>query len=189
MPSLILASQSPRRAELLAQLNLSFSQFSPNIDETRQVDESIHDYMLRMASEKAKVGYQHNPNYIIIAADTAAEIDGQVLGKPQNLTESTAMLTLLSSKTHTILTSFAVFDGRKLHNEVVQSSVIMRSISPSDIKRYWQTGEPADKAGSYAIQGLGAVFVKEIKGSYSAVMGLPLFELAAALSDYNIKVF
>lgn len=187
--SLILASQSPRRAELLRQLQLDFQQFSPNIDETRKSAESIHDYMQRMAEEKAQVGYAAYPNHVVIAADTSAEVDGQVLGKPQNLAESAAMLKLLSGREHTILTSFALFDGRKLHSEVVTSSVIMRAILPSEIERYWHTQEPVDKAGSYAIQGLGAVFVKEIKGSYSAVMGLPLFELATALAAYNIKVF
>lgn len=189
MRQLILASQSPWRAELLRQLNLTFEQFSPSIDETKQPNESIDDYMLRMATEKAAIGYAAYPQHIVIAADTSAELDGQLLGKPQNLAESAAMLKQLSAKTHTILTSFAIFDGNKLHNEVVRTSVIMRPILPTEIEHYWQTREPTDKAGSYAIQGLGAVFVKEIKGSYSAVMGLPLFELANALMAYNVKVF
>lgn len=189
MSSLVLASQSPRRVLLLKQLNLDFLQMSPKIDEVKQTDESIDNYIQRMAIEKVMVGYQSYPNHIIIAADTCAVINDKILGKPQNLAESATMLTLLSGKTHIILTSFAIYDGNKLHNEVVASSVTIRDISPTEIKDYWQTGEPQDKAGSYAIQGLAAMFVKEIKGSYSAIMGLPLYELAKALSAYNIKFF
>ncbi len=186
---ILLASQSPRRASLLAQLGVNFSQMSPDIDESQQSGEPIEAFLKRLAIEKAQVGYQTHPNHLVIAADTCAEIDGVVIGKPKDLDDAISILLQLSGRAHHIYTSFAIYDGTKLHSEVVRSSVIMRSISITEIKRYWQTQEPADKAGAYAIQGLGAVFVERIEGSYSAIMGLPLFECAKALANFNVTIF
>lgn len=188
--TLVLASQSPRRQQLLTQLGLSFDMVIPAIDESFSNDESIVNYAKRMAREKAVMGFQKtdkNP-VIIIGADTCGEIDGVLLGKPQNIQDAQRLLRLLSSKRHCIHSAFALFDGVRLHSEVVTSYVTMRAISDDEILAYWHTGEPRDKAGAYAIQGLGAKFISHLSGSYSAVMGLPLFELANALQTFQTTV-
>lgn len=192
--SLILASASPRRATLLTQLGLSFSVAVPDIDESLIDGEAIADYAKRLAGEKAQAIAATMPcdNVVIIAADTCGEIKDnqhpQLLGKPTDKADAVRILSLLSGQTHHIHSAFAVFDGNRLHREVVTSSVTMKSLSHAEILAYWHTGEPADKAGAYAIQGLGAQFVKHLSGSYSAVMGLPLYELSCVLADYGIDL-
>lgn len=189
-PDLLLASTSPRRRELLQQLALSFSVCSPDIDESLQSGEAIADYARRMAQEKAYAAWQANmpqKRTVLLAADTCGELQGKLLGKPRDFDHAKALLTALSGNTHRIHSAFALFDGQRLHVQNVTSLVTFRAISAQEIHDYWQTGEPQDKAGAYAIQGQGAQFVAHLSGSYSAVMGLPLFELSQALKTYHIK--
>lgn len=194
--TLILASQSPRRQQLLQQLGLTFDTVIPDIDETLQLNESIDDYAKRLSYEKAVAGFSRwtsnnvgnvgkTNNVVVIGSDTCGEIDGQLLGKPTNFDDAKRLLRLLSGNRHAIHTAFSLYDGQRSHTEVVTSWVTMRTISDAEILAYWQTGEPCDKAGAYAIQGLGARFVSHLSGSYSAVMGLPLFELSMALDQYR----
>lgn len=189
-PDLLLASASPRRHELLQQLGLSFAVCSPDIDELHCADEAIADYACRMAREKAQAAWQQiqpaTPT-VLIAADTCGELDGELLGKPRDFANAQVMLRQLSGRVHHIHSAFALFDGQMLQVRNVISAVTFRNLSDDEIQRYWATGEPQDKAGAYAIQGIGAQFVAHLDGSYSAVMGLPLFELSQALNDYHIR--
>lgn len=187
---LILASASPRRQVLLRQLGISFDIAIPHIDETHHANESYEAYAKRMAIEKAQVVVKPRcpDNILVLAADTCGEIDGQLLTKPNDITDAKRLLRLLSGREHLIYSAFALTDGQRLHAEVVRSVVRMRVISDAEITAYWATGEPADKAGAYAIQGLGAQFVSQLSGSYSAVMGLPLFELSQALATYRFRL-
>ncbi len=184
-----LASASPRRVELLQQLGLTFTQVSVEIDERLRADEAIADYATRMAQEKVYSAWQQHgeEDCVILSADTCGEIAGQLLNKPDSYDDAKRILTRLSGNTHTIYSAFALFDGERLHVENVRLQVRFRPLSADDIKRYWATGEPCDKAGAYAIQGIGAQFVEHLDGSFSAVMGLPLFELAKALQDFDIR--
>ncbi len=190
-PPLILASASPRRAELLQQIQLDFTQRTVDIDESICDGEIIFHYAERMASEKAVVAWnsltdeEKSGNPIVLSADTCGEFAGQLLCKPVDYRDAQRILRLLSGNTHHIYSAFSLFDGNKQHTELVTSQVTFKQLSDAEILAYWQSGEPCDKAGAYAIQGLGAKFITHLSGSYSAVMGLPLFELLRALSDYR----
>lgn len=188
---LVLASQSPRRQALLQQLKLTFDCVNPNIAEQRHADEPIDAFAQRMAVEKAQAGAQqlNDSEAVVLGADTCGEIAGQLLAKPTDEADAKQLLQLLSGRTHRIYTAFALCQlNQPIYAEVVSSSVTFRQVSDEEITAYWQTGEPADKAGAYAIQGLGAQFVQHLSGSYSAVMGLPLFELSLALRRFGINV-
>ncbi len=188
---LILASASPRRAELLEQIQLDFTQRSVDMDESIHDGEMISHYAERMASEKALAAWnsltdeEKTDNPIVLSADTCGECEGQLLCKPVDYQDAQRILKLLSGNTHHIYSAFSLFDGDKQHTELVTSQVTFKELSDEEILAYWQSGEPCDKAGAYAIQGLGAKFVSHLSGSYSAVMGLPLFELSRALSNYK----
>lgn len=189
-PTLLLASASPRRRELLRQLRLDFSVLSPNIDESLKHGETVADYAYRMATEKARAAWQQaNPKQatVLLSADTCGELDGELLAKPDDFSDAQRLLRRLSGRSHTIHCAFALFDGQRLQVRNVTSTVTFRPLNDDEIQRYWYSGEPCDKAGAYAIQGLGAQFVAHLDGSYSAVMGLPLFELSQALAAYNIR--
>ncbi|MEP0073413.1 MAG: Maf family protein [Marinomonas sp.] len=192
---LVLASASPRRKELLSLLVKSFEVLPADIDETPKCHEQAEDYVLRMAVEKAKAAalkYQSLPtfdeNTIFIASDTSVIVDGVILGKPLNLDDSNRMLRLLSGRSHQVLTSLCVYHSKHQHflTKCVATDVTFRSISDVEIEQYWKSGEPQGKAGSYAVQGLGSVFVASLSGSYSAVVGLPLFETAQLLNQFGI---
>lgn len=187
---LVLASQSPRRQQLLTQLGLSFETVLPAIDESQQPHEVIIDYAKRLAYEKAVAGLQlaKSPDCLVLGADTCGEIAGQLLSKPADFADARRLLRLLSGKQHAIHTAFSLYDGRQSYTTVVTSWVSLREISETEIKAYWQSGEPQDKAGAYAIQGLGAQFVSHLSGSYSAVMGLPLYELSQAMGRWPDKL-
>ena len=180
---LILASQSPRRRELLLQLGINHQALHVDVDEAVQPDESAADYVTRLAAEKAWAGWHSQPENgpcAVLAADTAVVVDGQILGKPRDKDDGVAMLALLSGRTHEVYTGVALVDG-ELHTALSRSRVSFRSIAPNEVQAYWLSGEPVDKAGGYAIQGLGALFISRLEGSYSGVMGLPLFETADLL--------
>ena len=192
---IFLGSASPRRAELLAQIGLEYQVLVADIDETPRPAESAEVYVLRMAVEKAEAvlikTQDAHPALPVLAADTSVVIDGQILGKPGDQAEAMAMLARLSGRTHQVLTAVAVVEpgaeGRRASRLSV-NKVRFRQISEAERLAYWQTGEPQDKAGAYAIQGHAAVFIEHLEGSFSGVMGLPLFETADLLGEFGINV-
>ncbi len=188
MKNIILASASPRRSELLKQINIAHSIKVADIDETPLPNEKPADYVLRVAHEKSLAIYQQgNQDSIILAADTSVVLDGEIMGKPDNLEHAIAMLSALSAKTHKVYSAVSI-RGERTQEVVCISEVTFRGLSEQEIINYWQTGEPADKAGAYAIQGLGSIFVQSIQGSFSGIMGLPLFETAQLLANEGIGI-
>ncbi|XPF92499.1 Maf family protein [Colwellia sp. RE-S-Sl-9] len=190
--SLVLASQSPRRQELLAQIGYVFSCKPANINEDIKENESAVDYVQRLAIEKAQVTYHsigapQNNDVVVLGSDTSVVYNHCILGKPANLDECIAQLQMLSGQTHQVLTSIAVIDKDRVLSEVVTTEVTFKTLTLDEITRYWETGEPQDKAGSYGIQGIAGQFVTKIMGSYSAVVGLPLFETAQLLSKFGVN--
>ncbi len=187
MNPLYLASGSPRRRELLTQIGVPFSVVSAPIDETPLPDEGVSAYAVRLARAKAEAGFARlrGPG-VVLAADTVVSASCQILGKPRDREHALAMLAQLSDDHHQVITAVAVTDGTRCLDVCVGTHVYFRAISPQEAERYWATGEPLDKAGGYAIQGLGAVFVRELIGSYSTVVGLPLFETARLLEAFSI---
>ena len=177
---LILASQSPRRAELLRQIGLSFRTEPADIDETPRPGEAPHDYVRRMAEAKALAVKARFPDAVVLGSDTSVILDGEILGKPRDRAHGIAMLLALAGRSHQVLTAVALAD-RGLACRLSESRVRFGPIDRDAATRYWDSGEPRDKAGGYAIQGLGAVFVEHIEGSYSGIMGLPLYETAELL--------
>jgi septum formation protein len=179
-----LASGSPRRRELLQQIGVSFRVIGADLDETAFRSESPLAYVSRLAQAKATVGWERSRDSggaPVLAADTAVVLDGTILGKPADMNDAMAMLLKLSGRTHEVLTAVALRTTAGTLVKVSHSAVTFRSIDPSEARAYWETGEPSDKAGAYAIQGYAAIFISDLKGSYSGVMGLPLFETAALL--------
>jgi septum formation protein len=190
MPQLYLASASPRRRELLAQIGLRFGVLPQEVDESVQPNEAPTDYVLRIAIAKAQAalaaaGRQHP--IPILSADTSVVLGNTIFGKPASLLEAKHMLSSLAGQTHQVLTAVVVCQDQQLFNKVVTTAVRFRAISEAEIEAYWHAGEPKDKAGAYAIQGRGALFVESISGSYSNVVGLPLFETAQLLSQFGIS--
>lgn len=187
-PPLFLASTSPRRRELLQQVGLEFSVLMVDVDESVREGERPADYVLRLAREKALAGLAQAAEGVVIAADTTVVVDDEVLGKPTSEVEAMHMWRRLSGRTHQVLTGVAVGDTRHVETVAVSTRVHFRAITQAEMHAYWQSGEPGDKAGGYAIQGRGAVFVDAIEGSYSNVVGLPLTETAALLAHFGIRV-
>jgi len=174
LPSLILASGSPRRRELLAGLGLRFTVRAVDLDETPGTGEPPEETVVRLAREKAAA--QGEPGELVLAADTVVVIDGDLLGKPRDPEDARRMLAHIAGREHTVLTGVALEEpGRGLRTSALErSQVRMTSLTPAEIEWYVSTGEPLDKAGSYAIQGLGALLVEEVHGNYTNVVGLPL---------------
>ena len=184
---LILASKSPRRKELLAQLGYQFTSHTADIDESVQKDELPATYVERLAREKAEyIAQGHNDQTLILGSDTAVIIADKILGKPKDKQEAVEMLTALSGMKHQVVTGIAVACGNRLESLVVSTDVFFKGLSEHEIDNYWQTGEPQDKAGAYGIQGIGGQFVKQIQGSYSSVVGLPLYETAQLLAEFGL---
>lgn len=177
-PHIILASGSPRRAELLRQIGVRFLQTPVSLDETPLPGETPQDYVQRLAIAKAQLGWQQAPgeHLPVLGADTTVVLNKRIMGKPADCNEAVDMLMALSGQTHQVLTAICLVKGERQLAALVATDVSFRKLGREEILAYWQSGEPADKAGSYAIQGLGAVFVSAINGSYSAVVGLPLME-------------
>lgn len=184
---LLLASKSPRRAELLSQINVEFEQISLDTDETPKENELPHELVVRLACQKAQAGLLIKPQRTVLGSDTIVVVDGDILGKPKDFNDSKRMLELLSGRTHQVLSAVSLADGHRVRSRLSRSDVTFRPVTDLEIERYWVTGEPCDKAGSYAIQGLAATFVTHISGSYSGVMGLPLFETAELLAEFDIS--
>ena len=188
-PRLYLASASPRRRELLSQIGLAHLVLPQQIDESLRVGEQPDRYVLRLAAAKAGAGWQDQRRELtlpVLAADTSVVCNGQILGKPATLAEARTMLQLLSGRTHQVLTGIAVGFGEELQTKVVSTDVSFRALSAAEIDAYWHSGEPRDKAGAYGIQGKAALFVERIAGSYSNVVGLPLFETVQLLAGFGI---
>ena len=186
-PVICLASMSPRRRELLAQIGIPHTVVAAHVDETLLPGEVPADYVARLARLKATTVRQRDEALPVLAADTTVVLEGVVYGKPDGRADGLAMLESLAGKTHQVLTAVALATGQGISLRVNCSSVRFRNIACSEMEAYWDTGEPCDKAGSYAIQGYGAVFVAALSGSYSGVMGLPLFETAELLRDAGIR--
>ncbi len=184
-----LASQSPRRRELLGQIGVSHAVIAVDLDEAPRPGEVPEDYARRVALDKARAGRAATPDsrVPVLAADTLVTLDGRILGKPRDAEEAAAMLGLLSGRTHRVLSAVALI-GAEERLALSESQVSFRAIPDWEARAYWATGEPADKAGGYAIQGLGALFVRELRGSYSGVMGLPLHETALLLAEEGIPL-
>ena len=186
-----LASVSPRRSALLAQIGVSFQTLTVAIDESIAPAETPCAYVSRLAAAKADAGRRHReasafPDRPVLAADTAVVLDGEILGKPDDRADGARMLERLSGRTHEVLTAVALASATRIAGCVSRSEVTFRAVSGAEAGEYWNTGEPCDKAGGYAIQGFGAVFVADLRGSYSGVMGLPLYETAEFLRTAGV---
>lgn len=185
-----LASASPRRQELLAQIGVSFVSRVAPIDETPLPGEAAGAYVERLALAKAfaaQATLEQPAGAVVLGADTAVVLDGRILGKPRDRADALATLAALSGREHEVLTAVALVDAQRSASRVVASRVRFRTLEREEIEAYWDTGEPCDKAGSYGIQGLAAVFVSQLQGSYSAVVGLPLCETAELLASFGIR--
>lgn len=192
MATLYLASGSPRRRELLTQIGVSFSTLAAPIDESVLPGEPADLYVQRLALAKAAAGLatlSPSSDAVVLGADTAVVLDGRILGKPVDKADALAMLQLLSGREHQVMTAVALADGQRSEVCLVTSDVSFRPVSADEAHTYWASGEPHDKAGGYAIQGLAAVFVNGMRGSYSAVVGLPLCETAALLAEFGIPTW
>ena len=192
-----LASRSPRRRELLTQMGVHFDVLllretvgRTDVDETPMANELPHDYVARIALAKADIGWQRVcqrsiMRHPVLGADTTVTLDNEILGKPGNVETAIAMLSKLSGRTHQVMTSVALAFQGHIHQLTSVSEVTFKHLSSREIEQYAASGEPLDKAGSYAIQGRGAIFIRHLAGSYSGVMGLPVFETAELLQRYN----
>ncbi len=188
-PDIYLASQSPRREALLRQAGIAFRQLQVAVDESRRSEEESPEvFVLRLALEKARAGWhqvREREPLPVLGADTVVALDDELFGKPRDRDDAIAMLERLSGESHRVLTGVALVDDREA-TRLSFSTVTFRPLSRAEVECYWDTGEPADKAGAYGIQGLGAVFIEHLEGSYSGVTGLPLFEVADLLDEFGI---
>jgi len=195
-PQIYLASNSPRRCELLTQLGVSYEIVQQDISEARRSGETPEQYVVRLALEKARAGIRNlgeNPPGPVLGADTAVVVDDEVFGKPVDKSQAITMLQRLSGRRHRVLSAVAVVGCDYLGQDralvrVSESAVEFRPISEEEAGAYWDSGEPLDKAGAYAIQGKAAIFIKKLEGSFSGVMGLPLFETGELLTEFGIEI-
>lgn len=200
-PRIYLASRSPRRRELLTQIGVRFELLmfrgvpreDPDVDEAVLPDETPEDYVVRVTLAKAQAGVRrirerHLIPHPVLAADTTVEIEGNVIGKPEHEADAVAILQRLSGRTHRVLTAVALSDNGSTEHLLSISEVRFRALGSEEIRRYVASGEPLDKAGAYGIQGRAAVFIEEIKGSYTGIMGLPLYETALLLRRYGYPI-
>ncbi|MDP2795560.1 MAG: Maf family protein [Sulfurisoma sp.] len=200
-PRIYLASKSPRRRELLAQIGVHFdlmlfragTREDPETNEDTRAGETPDDYVRRVAMAKAShgarlVGVRRLAPRPVLAADTTLDVDGEVVGKPQDEQEAMAILARLSGRTHRVLTCVAIAHGERVEQRTSISEVRFRPLDADEIRRYALTGEPLDKAGAYGIQGRAAIFIEEIRGSHSGIVGLPLCETALLLRIFGYPV-
>jgi septum formation protein len=187
MIDIILASSSPRRAELLNQIGVHYYVQAVDIDETPLENETAEELVKRLAIEKSQA--LDSGKTPVLGADTLGVLGGELLVKPRDIEHAHEMLSSMSGSWHEILSAVAISYRNKTNVIINKNKVLFRRISNEEIQRYWQTNEPQDKAGAYAIQGLAAIFIERIEGSYSGIMGLPLFETAQLLSKFNIRTW
>ncbi len=189
-PQIILASASPRRHELLEQIGVRALVQSVDLDESPKPDEIAFDYVQRLAKEKAQCAFDtiENPEQLpVLGSDTIVVIDGVVLGKPENRQHAKRMLRQLSGQKHTVHTSVAIVTGKQVLIDTSSSQVEFKPLVDEEIDCYLETGEADDKAGAYGIQGIAAQFVKNLNGSFSGVMGLPLYDTAELLKRCGVR--
>lgn len=188
-PVLHLASSSPRRRELLTALGLEFSHAGVAVDESAMPCEAAEDLVVRLAIGKARAACESGSYRVpVLGADTVVTVDGQIFGKPGSREEALEMLASLSGRTHEVLSGVALVTNDELETAISRTVVQFREIDPDEAEAYWHSGEPAGKAGAYAVQGLGGVFVSAINGSYTGVVGLPVFETAGLLRRAGIRL-
>lgn len=183
---LLLASASPRRRELLDQIGVAYRVESHSIEESALAEESSTDFVQRLAREKAQDVAARHPGHVVLGADTVVVCDDRALGKPADADAAMQMLSLLSGRSHEVFSAVALCRDADCIQSLSTTRVSFRPISEAEMRAYWNSGEPADKAGAYGIQGLAALFVSAIQGSYSGVVGLPLYETAELLRQYSI---
>lgn len=189
---IVLASRSPRRSQLLHQIGVAHEVLAVDHDELRRTGEPPRDYARRLAREKAQLARQCHPSAasrVLLAADTVVALGEEIFAKPVDEDDCVRMLGALAGRTHEVITAVAVLDGAAVTTDTSVARVTFRAIGEQERRRYWQSGEPVDKAGGYAVQGLGAVFVERVEGSYSCVMGLPLFETARLLAAAGVPIW
>lgn len=185
---IVLASQSPRRRQLLGQMGLEFTTQSPEIDEAAFQGRDARDLVQILSREKARwIAGQVDPETLVIGADTVVVRDGEILGKPKGEEEARAMLASLSGRTHQVCTGVTVCRGDKVLTQVEETQVTFRPLTDQEIRQYVSTGEPMDKAGSYGIQGYGCLLVEGIRGDYFNVVGLPVCRLGRMLARFGIE--
>lgn len=185
---IILASASPRRMKLLAQFGIEALVSPVKINENPRVNEAPDVYVQRLAAEKSRIcNVTVNPVLPVLAADTTVVVAGQILGKPKNKADGLAMLTLLSGRAHQVYSAISL-RGKRHWQALNRTEVTFKNLTEQEMLLYWNTGEPVDKAGGYAIQGYAAGFIESITGSYSGVMGLPLYETAQLLAKEGIDI-
>ncbi len=185
-----LASLSPRRLELLKQIGVHPNVVQIEVDETPLANEEAGKYVVRLAMAKAQAGWSATQNthpLPVLAADTAVVVDDHILGKPRNQADALDMLRMLSGRTHEVLTGVALCQEHTV-SILNTNRVTFRAIGPAEAESYWQSGEPADKAGGYGIQGAAALFISHLEGSFSGVMGLPLYETGELLKNAGITL-
>lgn len=188
-----LASRSPRRRELLKQIGASFDLLIPDVNESPLEKEAPTDYVLRISRIKAEVGWMRVierklPRFPVLAADTVVVAGRRIIGKPSGRNEAIEMLRLLSGRSHKVFTAVSVARAGRLEQRLSISTVRFKPLTEHEIQHYVATGEPLDKAGAYAIQGRAAAFIEKIEGSYSGVMGLPLYETTQLLAMFGVEV-
>lgn len=188
---LYLASQSPRRRELLAQLGATFSVVDVEVPEQRGADESPQDYIHRVARDKARAGLalvdaKDLGGVVVLGADTEVVLDGDVFGKPSNTADAAAMLRRLSGRTHEVISAVWLVEASRELSDICISQVRFATLDEATIAAYVGSDEPFGKAGAYAIQGRGAALIEHLEGSYSGVMGLPVFETARLLRNFDV---
>ena len=185
--SIILASQSPRRRQLLGQMGLEFTTQSPEIDESAFHGRDARDLVETLSREKARwVARQQTPDTLVIGADTVVVLDGAILGKPRDWAEAEAMLAALSGRDHQVFTGVTLCQGDRILTQAEETQVTFRPLTGQEIRQYVSTGEPMDQAGAYGIQGLGALLVEGIQGDFFNVMGLPICRLGRMLLDFGV---
>lgn len=188
-PQLILASASPRRRELLEQIGIRYQVQTADIDERPLPAEDPFALVQRLAKGKAQAIWEASDKSLpVLGADTLGLLDGQLLVKPDDFLSARQMLLSMSGRAHTIYSAVALYHQNTCELAVSESKVWFRMMTEAEIEAYWQQGEPRDKAGAYAIQGMGAIFAERLEGSYSGVMGLPLFETAQLLAKAGINI-
>lgn len=190
---LYLASQSPRRRELLGQLGVSFSILDVDVAEVPYPEEAPLEYVRRVARDKAQAGWQllareAHADALVLASDTEVVLDKRIFGKPKDADDAVDMLHALAGYTHEVITAICAVSEQREHDNVCVSRVRFAALSEAEIAAYVATGEPFGKAGAYAIQGRGATLIERLEGSYSGVMGLPLFETARLLRKFGVAV-
>jgi len=183
---LYLASGSPRRKELLTQLGYRFERVVVDVEECHRSGETPADYVQRLSREKAAAGVKVTDGQTpVLGADTIVVVDDTILEKPKDFTDAQRMLKMLSGRQHQVMTSVTLANAEREETQLVITDVWFKTLSDNEIKNYWQSGEPQDKAGSYGIQGLGGKFIERINGSYYAVVGLPLMETDIMVQDFT----